>query len=141
MTQPEFQICQNMIGNLINLLTTTLHCHVYMTAHPEMELNEITGGRKIYPSTLGRKLAPTLGRNFSDVILTRMAVVGDKPAWYIDTISDEAELKARNFPFGKSLPMTFKPAFDKWKARGGIISPDLPPPVPVEWPADEDKRQ
>lgn len=126
LTQPEFQIGQNMIENLITLLTTTLHCHVYVTAHPEMEVNEITGGRKIYPSTLGRKLAPKMPRNFSDVIMTRMVIEANKPKWVIDTISDEAVLKARNFPFGRDMVCSFAPAFKTWKDRGGIISPELP---------------
>lgn len=126
LTQPEFQISQNMIENLVNLLTTTLQCHVYMTAHPEMEVNEITGGRKIYPSTLGRKLAPKLPRNFSDVIQTQMTVEGNTPKWVINTISEEAVLKARNFPLGRNLPCSFAPAFKKWKERGGIISPEIP---------------
>lgn len=126
LTQPEFQIAQNMLENLVNLLTTTLQCHVYITAHPEMEVNEITGGRKIYPSTLGRKLAPKLPRNFSDVIQTQMVMDGTKPKWVIHTISEEAVLKARNFPFGRDMPCSFAPAMKKWKERGGIITPEIP---------------
>jgi len=128
MTQPEFQIAMKTIENLLLFLTTGLYCHVYVTAHPERELDEVNNGIRIYPSTLGRKLAPTLPRNFSDVFYTEMWLEGGQPKWGLSTVHSQAVVKFRNFPPGARMPLTFKPAFDKWRQRGGLISPDLPPP-------------
>ena len=126
MTQPEYQIAMKTIENLVLYLTTGLHCHVYLTAHPERELDEVNGGVKIYPSTLGRKLAPVLPRNFSDVFYTEMWMEGDKPKWGLSTVHAQAVVKARNFPHGARMPLTFVPALESWKKRGGIISTGVP---------------
>lgn len=126
MTQPEFQVAMKTIENLVIMLTTGFHCHVYVTAHPERELDEVNGGIRIYPSTLGRKLAPVLSRNFSDVFYTEMWMDGDKPKWGLSTVHSQAVVKARNFTHGSRMPLAFKPAFDKWKKNGGIISPGVP---------------
>lgn len=127
LTQPEFQIVMKTIENFVRLLTTGLYCHVYLTSHPEREMDEVAQTIRIYPSTIGRKLAPVLGRDFSDVFQTRMVVEGSSPKWFLDTISSQAALKARNFPLAMNQPLDFKPAFENWKKRGGIITADLPP--------------
>lgn len=125
MTQPEFQLGMKTIENLIIFLCMNLWCHVYMTSHAERELDEVNGGIKIYPSTLGRKLAPILGRFFTDVFMTnRMTAV--PPKYVIDTIDSRADLKARNFGVGAELPMSFVPAVANWKRRGGLIVPGIP---------------
>lgn len=127
MTQPEYQLGMKTIENLMLQITTGFYCHAYVTAHPERELDEVNGGVKIYPSTLGRKLGPILGRNFTDVIMTKR-LPGSPPKFVIDTADTNASLKARNWPMGRSdLPMSFVPAVAEWKKRGGLITPELPP--------------
>lgn len=117
MTQPEFQIGMKTIENLINQLCTGFRCHVVVTAHIERELDEVQGGSRVFPSTLGRKLAPVLPRYFTDVILAKRA--GTKFFW--DTADPQADLKARNLPISPDLPPTFRPLVESWKRRGGII--------------------
>lgn len=120
MTQPEFQIAMKTIENLIIYLCS-LQCHVVLTAHPEREVDEVLGGVKIYPSTLGRKMAPTLGRWFTDVFMAKRT--GTKFFW--DTADSQADLKARNMPISGDIPQDFGPLIDRWLARGGVITPDL----------------
>jgi len=117
MTQPEFQIGMKTIENLVNQLCTGFRCHVVVTAHIERELDEVQGGSRVFPSTLGRKLAPVLPRYFTDVILAKRA--GTKFFW--DTADPQADLKARNLPISPDLPPTFRPLVESWKRRGGII--------------------
>lgn len=119
MTQPEFQIAMKTIENLIIQICTGFQCHAVLTAHTERELDEVNGGVKIYPSTLGRKLAPVLGRYFTDVILAKRQ--GPKFLW--DTADTQADLKARNAPISGELPASFVPLIQSWKSRGGIIVP------------------
>lgn len=122
MTQPEFQLAMKTIENLVIYLCMNLHCHVYLTSHAEREVDEVNGGIKIYPSTLGRKLAPTLGRFFTDVFMTKRVAGTVPPKYVIDTADTNADLKARNFGIKADLAMSFVPAIEAWKKRGGIIS-------------------
>lgn len=122
MTQPEFQIVMKTIDNLVIQLCTGFHCHVYLTAHAEREMDEVFGGVKIYPSTLGKKLAPTLGRWFTDVFMTKRTPEGK---FIIDFADPQADLKARNAEM-KQYPPDLKILLENWKKRGGLISPTVP---------------
>lgn len=117
MTQPEFQIAMKTIENLIIQICTGFHCHAVVTAHPERELDEVNGGVRVYPSTLGRKLAPVLNRYFTDVFMSKRT--GTKFVW--DTADGQADLKARNMPIGSELPPSYANLVQAWQKRGGII--------------------
>lgn len=117
MTQPEFQIAMKTIENLIIQICTGFHCHAVVTAHPEREVDEVNGGVRVYPSTLGRKLAPVLNRYFTDVYMAKRT--GTKFVW--DTADGQADLKARNMPIGSELPPSYFPLVQAWQKRGGII--------------------
>lgn len=122
MTQPEFQIAMKTIENLMIQVCTGFGCHAVVTAHAEREVDEVFGGVKIYPSTLGRKLGPVLGRYFTDVVLAK--VNGTKFVW--DTVDPQADLKARNMPRAPENPPSLAPLLTAWQKRGGIISPEVP---------------
>ena len=122
MTQPEYQIAMKTIENLINQISTGFHCHAVVTAHMERELDEVNGGIKIYASTIGRKLAPVLPRNFTDVLLAKR--MGAKFLW--DSADPQADLKSRNAPISAELPPSFVPLVTKWKSRGGLINSLVP---------------
>jgi hypothetical protein len=122
MTQPEYQIAMKTIENLINQICTGFHCHAVVTAHMEREVDEVNGGVKIYASTIGRKLAPVLPRNFTDVLLAKR--IGTKFVW--DSADPQADLKSRNAPIQAELPPSFAPLVVRWKGRGGLINPLVP---------------
>jgi hypothetical protein len=79
------------------------------------------GGQKIMASTIGKALAPTLPRYFTDGILTKRS--GAKFEW--DTADSQAVLKARNVPIASALPPSFVPLIQAWKNRGGVIESAL----------------
>lgn len=118
MTQPEYQIAMKTIENLINYLCTGVNCHVVVTSHVEREVDEVLGGVRLFPSTLGRKLAPVLPRFFTDVIMAKRQ--GTKFLW--DTADPNADLKVRNAPISSELPPSFAPLVEAWKKRGGAVS-------------------
>ena len=117
LTQPDYQIIMNHIQQFLNLLATGLHCWLYVTAHIEMERDEITGGNRIMPATIGRKLAPVMSVNFDDHLYAERD--GDK---FTLTVADpEASTKARHFPLtGKHAP-DFQTIYDRWVDLGGVI--------------------
>lgn len=118
-TQPDWGVAMDNLGRLVDKLVLDLKCHFYMTAHIEMERDEISGANKIMVSTLGRKLAPTLPRFFSDVILSTRE--GNNFNW--STNDSRAALKTRNLPMQHNIKQDFRLILDHWKQAGGVILP------------------
>ena len=117
MTQPDYGVVMFNIQKFVDDLCNSLHCHLYVTAHIEVERDEITGGTKIMASTMGRKLPPVVHVNFDDALLAERD--GDKFTWTVH--STGALVKARHFPLtGKHL-QDFTTLLDRWKELGGII--------------------
>lgn len=116
--QSQWGCAMETIETVIEKLCLDLMCTFVLIAHTERENNEEEGVSKIMASTLGRKLAPKLPRNFSDVILTKR--VGTTWTW--STTESGVDTKARNVPWNKDIPPHFSVIIDPWKARGGIIT-------------------
>lgn len=112
-SMPDWMIAQDNLQRLVDKLTNDTRCHFVLIAHVEPEKDEVTGGTSVMASTLGRKLAPKLPRNFSDVILSRRE--GDNFFW--STSDARADLKARNVPIGNSNPPSFAALLQKWEQR------------------------
>jgi len=113
----EWNIGMNVIESFIMTLTNGTHCHFILLAHMEKETDEMSGGTTLMASTLGRKLAPKLPRNFSDVI---QAARGDK-MWVWNTKAFGADLKARNLPWDNGMKPSFKPLIENWVKNGGTV--------------------
>jgi hypothetical protein len=117
LSPPDYGLAQRQLEGLINQICTAFRCHFVLIAHAERELDPVMGGQKIMASTMGKALAPTLPRYFTDSILTKRS--GPKFEW--DTADSQAVLKARNVPISNSLPPSFVPLLESWKKRGGLI--------------------
>lgn len=113
----DWGIAMDNLERIVQKLTTGLHCHFMMTAHAEIEKDEVTGQTYVMAGTLGRKLAPKIPRYFSDVIYVKR--VGTNFSW--STVEMGADLKARNLPYAADLKPSFVPVINEWKKRGGII--------------------
>ena len=113
----DWQVAQNMLKKLIDKLCTGCHCSLVLMAHIARETDEVTGGTRLYVSTLGKALAPDLPAYFSDVIQTKRA--GNKWTW--DLSGTNIAVKGRNVPFVGDQQPSFKPLFDNWQKRGGVI--------------------
>lgn len=113
----DWGIAMDNLERLVQKLCTGLRCHFMMTAHAEMERDEVTGQTFIMAGTLGRKLAPKIPRYFSDVIYVKRE--GTNFSW--STVEMGADLKARNLPYAANIKPSFVPIITEWKKRGGII--------------------
>lgn len=113
----DWQVAQNMLKKLIDKLCTGCHCSLILMAHIARETDEVTGGTRLFVSTLGKALAPDLPAYFSDVIQTQRT--GSKWTW--DLSGANIAVKGRNLPFKGDQPPSFKPLFDNWQKRGGVI--------------------
>jgi AAA domain len=115
--QKDWGLAQNLLENFLRKLTSDCRCHLVLLSHIDRETDLVSGGSKITVSTLGAKLAPKIPPMFSDVILCKRNVA----QWFWDNADPAADLKFRNLPIGDKNPPNFKPIFDKWASRGGVI--------------------
>lgn len=67
-SQAEWGIAMDLIERFITTITATLQCSFVLLAHTERDVDELNGGTRVMPSTLGRKLAPKLPRPFDEVV-------------------------------------------------------------------------
>jgi len=111
----EWNIAMNFIRDLLMKLTTDRSCYFTLTAHIEKETNEITGVQQIMASTLGRKLAPTIPRFFSEVVYAQRTMAEPRFRW--STIDSQVELKNRGLPLSDKLPQDFRLIVDAYNAR------------------------
>ena len=118
-SQADWGIAQDQIEKLVRQLTDGCKCHFVLTAHVEREIDQVFGGAKITVSTLGRALAPKIPPMFSDVILS----VRDASKFSWSTANPQADLKARNLPIADQIPPNFAQIIEKWKSRGGRLTP------------------
>lgn len=109
----EYGICMFNIERYLDKFVGDIYSMTVMMAHIDMEPNENTGGTENMVATLGQKLAPKVGRPFSDVLLAKRK--GATFTW--STTEERYRLKTRNFAFSGDIPPTFVPVVQKWHQR------------------------
>lgn len=116
-SQPQWGAAQVAEITLSNRLCYDTRAHFILITHIERLLDEISGGMTLVPLALGKKVAPELPKNFSDVIHCYRSGLDFR--W--STATPNAALKGGNCPLSDKLPASFVPLIEKWKSRGGII--------------------
>lgn len=120
-TLVDWGIAMDQVERIIRQLCDGCKCHFILLSHVEREIDQVLGGMKITVGTLGTKLASKIPPMFSDVILTYRE--GTKFYW--STANPQADLKARNIPIADGISPDFKAIVEKWKSRGGRLSPTV----------------
>lgn len=124
-SQSDWGVAQSFVMNSLENLTNNCPCHFVLIAHVEREQDQVFGGVKIMPSTLGKAISGLITPKFSDVILTS----NQAGKWTWSTSDAMADLKTRNLPTAAGQAPTFAPIMQKWEARkaamlAAIGSPD-----------------
>ena len=109
----DWGVAMDMEERTIDQLTLGTKCHFVLTAHLDKQVDEVMGGVNIVPNALGRKIGPSLGRFFSDVILCQKTTEG----WTWSTSNDKADLKARNIQWKDGQIPSFVPLIQHWKNK------------------------
>jgi hypothetical protein len=109
----DWGIAMDRITRIINKLCADTRCWFILTAHVEMERDEVTGRMTGMPSTLGRKLAPILPRYFSEVI----ECVKDGNRFHWSTETGDTATKTRNLKIASNLPPNFDQLVANWKRK------------------------
>lgn len=114
--QADWGKAQGLLEFFLRKCTDGSRCHFVLLAHVEREVDQVQGGVKLMPSTLGKALPPKLSPMFSEVVLTER--VGEK--WQWNTASTQADTKSRYLITG-THPQDFRTLVSKWQSRGGVI--------------------
>lgn len=103
--QGEWGVAMNLEEKLILQLTSSLKCMFVLTGHVDKEPDLISGAQIVTASALGRKLAPKLGRFFSEVVMTKRGKDSKSFVW--STADVGADLKVRGLEFSDQLSPSF----------------------------------
>lgn len=109
----DWGTAMNNLEKWITTFATAVPGMAILTGHLEREQDEVSGNVQLMASTLGKKLAPKVGRFFSDIIMSRRE--GEKFEW--STGAFNVDLKARNVPISDHIPPSYAPIIRKWHAR------------------------
>jgi len=101
----QWNIIMQTVENFINHMCMALRCWVIITAHPEREHDEVTGKTRVFASVPGKKLAPKIGRYFSEILETKYT--GGKYIW--SNVSDTIAIKRRVLPPSDSINPDWAP--------------------------------
>jgi hypothetical protein len=116
----DYQAIQSGITEFLQTLVNDTKCFLLLTAHLERETDENTGLSYLTVATKGKKLAPKLGRFFSDVILTERYTKGNNVAFRWVTQSSQVKTKTRNLSWSTELPPSFVPLLETWRKKQSI---------------------
>lgn len=118
----EWGIAMKQLEKLLLTCTSSLRCLFVLTAHTEREVDEVTGAGRLMASTLGRKLAPTIPRFFSEVVLAKRQAEGDTEQFFWSTAEPGYDLKKRALALSSKLPPSFGPIVEAYKARVQLVT-------------------
>lgn len=113
----EWGMAMGQIERFVKMCCNATKCHFVLISHIEREMDPVFGGTKISAATLGKKLAPKLPIEFSDVVLA----VRNGNKWMWDTANSQADLKIRYLTVAADLQPSFKPIVTKWRKRNDAL--------------------
>lgn len=111
--QKDWGVAQNVLEQLLIKLTSSLQCHLVMTAHVEREFIEAQSSVLLTVSSLGKALPPKIPRLFDDVVLGQR--IGKEFSWSNATTG--ADTKPGYLPLSEKLPPTFVPLIESWRKQ------------------------
>jgi len=111
--QGEWGTAMNMEERIIKKWCSALKCYFVMNCHLEREPDELGGSPVIMAGALGKKLAPKLPKDFSEVVMTYRE--GDNFFW--TTSRTNVALKARMLPRRDKLAPDYGQLVTSYKER------------------------
>lgn len=118
----DYGIAQGQVLPFLRLICDHCNCWFVLIAHVDREIDQVLGGTKIMPATIGQKLAPLLAPMFSDVVVTER----EGKTWYWNTLTANTETKARNIPWADKQKPDFGPLVSNWRAKLKAAQSEVP---------------
>jgi hypothetical protein len=111
--QGEWGVAMASEMQLIRKLCADVKCYLTVTAHLETEMDETIGRPRLMASALGRKNAPKLPKDFSDVV----HAYRDGSSFFWSTTTSNIDLKTRNLPLKDKIAPDFGQMVEARKRR------------------------
>jgi hypothetical protein len=105
LSQPEYNPIIQAIETFLNMFWGGMDCSAILLSHISREPDEITGGSRIYASTIGNKMASERMPNMPDEII--LSSVSDRGEFTWATVVPGMALKTRKMPRGSDLRPDF----------------------------------
>lgn len=140
----EWGIAQNFIANLLLKIQNDRQCFFSLTAHPEKEMDEMIGVKKIMVSTIGAKLAPKVPTFFSEVVQSKRFTDTTGRVQFLWSNSEIGmDLKNRSLPISSTLSPDFRPIVEAYRRKKALVGAQpqtpqgqaAPPPTAPVLPA------
>lgn len=112
----EYRVMQETLRDMIDAMCLGLKCGLVVTGHPDRVHDDVTQASMIYMATIGSKLTPLMGKNFSDIIVTGKDFDKGIQTFWWDNAQSGYETKANNILPGRHEP-TFLPLWENWYAK------------------------
>ena len=109
----EWGVAMAMEEKLIKKFLCDLKCFFVLVGHVQRTVDPLVGGTQIMVDSLGKKLAPKIPKDFSDVVYA----VREGKNFHWSTIAPNVDLKARTLPLADKLQPDFGQIVDAWKRR------------------------
>ena len=116
--QGEWGVAMNAEEKLIKKLCADTKCFFVLTAHVEREMDETIGRPQLMAGALGRKLAPKLPKDFSDVVYAYR----EGADFFWSTTAANIDLKARTLPLEDKLSPSFGQVVEAWQKRTALAT-------------------
>ena len=116
----EYGVAMQAQMCMLRKLCSDLRCFRVAVGHVEREPDMLTGAPKVMVSALGKKNAPKLPKDYSDVVLCERE--GTKFTW--SNITPNTDLKAGVLPLAAGLKPTFVQVVEKWQKWSAAL--DVP---------------
>lgn len=102
-TQPEFYAMQNTLQTFLRTLTEDLECNLVLIAHPDKDIDAVSGKQTIYPANIGKALNNKVPSMFTDVVWAFRK--GKDFLWSTD--HPQAVTRASNLPIAAEMKQDF----------------------------------
>lgn len=112
-SRPEWLYAQKAFMQYISFVTEDLQCSVYMTAHPNKELDQNLGCTRIYPSNIGQALNTLLPGKFSEVVWCYREDEKGKSVYYWSTKDKLCVTRHTLLPCSDKIPQDFGLIFNQ----------------------------
>lgn len=119
----EWGTAMRQLDKFLLTCTSDLSCFFVMIAHIEQEEDPITGMKQVMVSTLGKKLAPSIPKFFSEVVVAETRTEPNNVKKYTwSTNTPNHVLKHRALPIGNNLEPSFKPIVEAHNKRLAMVT-------------------
>ena len=114
--QGEWGVAMNVEEGIIDKFTSDMNCFFACTAHLDRVRDEVLGTYNITPMFIGNKLAPKMGRMFTEIVLAKR----EENGYVWSNMDSKANVKHRFLTPSATGKPSFVPLVEAWRKRNEV---------------------